>query len=107
MAILVLPVHSNAPNYEFQIDLEGVIFTLEFSYNTRSGRWHMSILDSTAEILYVGDIPILINLALHDQYIIPELPLGRFIAIDETGQNNEATRETFGNEIKLLYEEAI
>lgn len=106
MATLVLPIRSDFKAYDFQIDLEGVIYTLDFGFNTRSGRWYMSIYDQAKENLLIGDIPILINIPLHDQYIDETLPPGRFIALDESGQNLEATDESFGNEIKLFYEES-
>lgn len=106
MATLTIPVRSDVKAYQFQMDLEGIIYTLDFGFNTRSGRWYMSIYNQTAETLLIGDIPILINIPLHDQYIDVDLPPGRFIAIDETGQNKEATVNNFGTEIKLFYEES-
>ena len=106
MATLVLPIRSDFKAYQFQIDLEGVIYTLDFGYNVRSERWYMSIFEQDAETLLVGDIPILINIPLHDQYIKEGLPPGRFIALDETGNNQEATSGNFGTDIKLFYEES-
>ena len=106
MGTLVLPVRSDFTAYQFQVDLEGTIYTLDFGFNNRSERWYMSIFDSTAETLLIGDIPILINIPLADQYIDKRLPLGRFIAVDETGNNGEATIDNFGTDIKLLYQES-
>jgi len=65
----------------------------------------MSIYDQAKENLLIGDIPILINIPLHDQYIDEALPPGRFIAIDESGKNREASVNNFGTEIKLFYQE--
>jgi len=106
MATIILPVRSDFSAYQFQVDLEGAIYTLDFGFNTRSNRWYMSIYDSTGETLLVGDIPILINIPLADQYIDKRLPLGRFIAIDETGNNGNPTINNFGTDIKLLYQES-
>ena len=106
MATLVLPVRSDFPAYQFQVDLEGQIYTLDFGFNTRGGLWYMSIFSSDGETLLIGDIPILINIPLADQYIDKRLPLGRFIAIDETGNNQNPTIDNFGTDIKLLYQEA-
>jgi hypothetical protein len=106
MATLILPVRSDFKAYRFQVDLEGVIYTLDFGYNERSERWCFSIYAQDGETLLLGDIPILINIPLHDQYVTDDLPPGRFIAMDETGQNREATSENFGTEIKLFYQES-
>lgn len=106
MATLVIPVRSDFAAYDFQIDLEGIVYTLDFGFNQRSERWYMSIYDQAKENLLIGDIPILINIPLHDQYIDERLPPGRFIAINETGKNEQATIDNFGSDIKLLYEES-
>lgn len=106
MATLVLPIRSDFKAYDFQIDLEGVIYTLDFGFNTRAGRWYMSIYDQAKENLLIGDIPVLINMPLHDQYIDVELPPGRFIALNETGSNEEAGINNFGSEVKLFYQES-
>ena len=106
MATLVLPVRSDFDAYQFQIDLEGTIYTLDFGYNNRTSRWYMSIFEQDGETLIVGDIPILINIPLHDQYIVEGLPPGRFIAFDETGLKRSPSRLNFGSEIKLFYEES-
>ncbi len=106
MATLVLPARSDFDAYNFQIDLDGTIYTLDFAYNYRSETWYVSIFEQDGETLIVGDIVILINIPLHDQYIDERLPPGRLIAMDETGQNREAGRYNFGSEIKLFYQEA-
>lgn len=106
MATLVLPIRSDFKAYDFQIELEGVIYTLDFGFNTRSQRWYMSIYDQAKENLLIGDIPVLINIPLHDQYIDEALPPGRFIALNETGKYEEANDSNFGSEVKLFYEES-
>lgn len=106
MATLVIPIRSDLQAYKFSIDLEGEIYVLDFGFNTRSGRWYMSIYDSTGETLLVGDIPILINIPLHDQYVDERLPPGRFIALNEADNLSEATVDNFGIDVKLFYEES-
>lgn len=107
MASLIIPVRNDVAAYSFQVDLEGVIYTLDFGYNERESEWYMSIYNSTGETLLVGDIPIQINIPLADQYIDEGLPPGRFIAIDETGKNREPGRNNFGTEIVLIYQESV
>ena len=106
MTTLVLPVRSDFNAYDFQMELESVIYTLDFGFNSRSSRWYMSIYDQSKENLLVGDIPILVSIPLHDQYIDPLLPPGRFIAVNETGTNEQPTRDNFGVDVKLFYQES-
>lgn len=105
MATIVLPVRNDFKRYEFQTGLEGVTYRFSFGYNTRASKWFFNISDVSGNQL-LADIPVLINIPLTDQYINEELPPGRFIAIDETGQNREPGIDNFGTEIKFLYQES-
>jgi len=105
MAFLEIPTNSDSEHFDFEIDLEGVVFTLEFSYNKRRDIWVMTIIDSSENIL-LGNIPLLTNIPLTDQYVDEELPPGRFILLDETGENRDASRNNLGSTIKLYYDEA-
>lgn len=105
MATIQIPVRNDLPAYKFTIDLEGVIYGLDFGFNDRSRLWYMSIYSSSEELI-LGDIPILTNVPLTDQYVIEGLPPGRFVAINETGSKENASIENFGTEVKLLYRES-
>lgn len=105
MATLLLPVRSDFKAYSFQLELETVVYTFFFGYNTRRARWYMRIED-VAGVEILNDIPILVNIPLTDQFRLTGLPPGRFIAIDETGQNRNPTAENFGTDIKLFYQES-
>jgi len=105
MAILEIPVRSDLPAYVFQITLEGTPFTLHFRFNTRLDRWVMDVNDVN-DVSIVSGTPMLTNLPLLDRYRDPRLPLGRFLVLDETGQDRNPSRDGFGEEFKLLYEES-
>lgn len=106
MATIVIPVRSDLPAYKFTIDLEGIIYGLDFGFNARSNLWFMSIYSSADELI-LGDIPILTNVPLTDQYVKEGLPPGRFIAINETGSGENAGLNNLGTEVKLLYRESV
>ena len=106
MAFLEIPTSSDSENFNFEIDLEGTVYTLEFSYNKRRDLWIMSILDASENLL-LGGIPLLTSIPLTDQYVDENLPPGRFILLDETGQNKDAGRNDLGATIKLFYDEAV
>ena len=106
MAIVEIPVRSDLPAYQFGIDLDGVNFKFSFRFNTRMGRWLWDILDTEENPILMG-VPLLVNLDLIGRYKIEELPLGSFICINETGTSNNPGRYDLGNNVKLLYEEAL
>ena len=105
MATIIIPVRNDLPAYKFKIDLEGVMYVLDFGFNDRSKIWYMSILDQS-EKLVIGDLPILVNVPLTDQYVKKGLPPGRFIAIDETGKKQNPKIDNFGSDVKLFYQES-
>jgi len=105
MAILEIPVRSDIPAYNFQITLEGTVFTMHFRYNSRLERWVWDINDiDDAEI--ITGVPLLYGLPLLDRYRDERLPLGRFVVLDETGEKRNPTRDGLGEEFKLLYQES-
>lgn len=106
MATLQIPVDSVDPSYDFQIDLEGVTYTLDFDYNERAQQWQMSILNSTGDALILGSLPLLTDTSLLYQYVgIVELPPGSFFLFDDTNQNRNPNRDNLGTEVNLYYEE--
>jgi len=105
MAILEIPVRSDIPAYSFQITLEGSVFTMHFRYNTRAERWFMDLND-VDDVEIVSGIPLLYGLPLFDRFKYEELPLGRFILLDETGEKRNPTRDGLGEDFKLLYKES-
>ena len=106
MAFLEIPTNSDSEHFDFEIDLEGVVYTLEFSYNKRRDLWNMSIIDLSGNLL-LGNLPLLTDVPLTDQYVDEELPPGRFIMLDETGEQRDAGRNDLGATIKLFYDEAL
>lgn len=105
MTTLVLPVRSDLKAYSFKVELETVIYTLSFAYNTRRGRWYMDLADQSDNDIVTG-VPILVNIPLLDQYIVEGIPPGRFIAIDESGNNKIPGEDDLGNDVKLFYQES-
>jgi len=105
MSIQEMPVRSDFKAYSFQVDLDGITYILRFRFNTRLDRWIMDIADSSDNDILNG-LVVLTNVPLTDQYLSdPNMPQGRFIVIDETGNNKEAGSNDLGNDIKVLYEE--
>lgn len=105
MTTLVLPVRSDFKQYSMKLELELVVYTFTFGYNTRRQRWYMDIADQAGNEILNG-VPVLINIPLCDQYIDLRLPPGRFIAIDKTGNNKIPGEDDLGKDVKIYYEES-
>ena len=105
MADLVIPTRFDLPSYEYQLELEGTLYTFTFNYNRRLDRWFMNIGDEVNNPIVSG-IKIIVNYDLLDRYKNSKLPPGQFIAIDESGENKTPGREDLGNDVKLFYIES-
>lgn len=104
MATIELPVRSDVKAYNFTIELDSFLYTLRFRFNDRSGLWSMDIADSIDGDILNG-VSLLTNIDLIDVNKTL-LPPGRFILIDETGEDRNPGENDLGNDIKLLYQEA-
>ena len=103
--IIELPVRSDVKAYDMQVELDGVVFTLNFRFNFRMGRWLMDI--ATAEgIELINGVVLLTGVNLNDYLVVEGMPPGVFTCEDRTGQNKNAGIEDLGNDVRLLYLEA-
>jgi hypothetical protein len=100
--IVTIPLSNQLPWYTFTIALSGVIFTLRLRYNSRNTRWMMDVADAQNNDIING-ITLLIDTNLLGQYVQPNLPLGMFFVVDNTGQNTQPTLLSFGTTHSLYY----
>lgn len=54
MAVFKLPTSTTAPNYDIEVELDGVVFRLDFNFNSRSGFWYFNVLDEQGIIKRAG-----------------------------------------------------
>jgi len=105
MAILQLDVRSDIPAYQFRQNLDGTVYTLRFRWQSRMCVWIFDILNEQEEPLLVG-MPVLTNSNINRRFLRAGVPPGFFVSADESGQNRNPDRETFGQEVKFFYVEA-
>jgi len=99
---LTLPIQNTFSNFSQEITLDGVSYRFEFTYNTRSFQWAMSIFDIDQNAIVEG-IKLVLEYELLDQYRAYNLPPGELYCIDTTDEVIEITRENFGDAVQLVY----
>lgn len=104
MATVELPVRSDIAAYQFQAELDAIVYTFNFRWNERMNTWFFSI-GNEEQVEILSGIPVQTNVDLKGRFRQAELPQGVFIAYDETGKARNPDRTNFGSEIKFLYEE--
>lgn len=103
MAILELPTRTDLSVYDFTIELDEVVFTYSFFFNTRSNHWYLNILDIDGNPLREG-IKIVSNWPLLVPWTQQGRPAGEMVSASPQ-TDDDPDRETFGTASVLTYDE--
>ncbi len=106
MATFILPTISGEdanPNYQFESDLDGVPFRLDFRFNSRSLTWFMNVRDINGVVIrggiqVVSGWPLLVRMAQISR------PAGEILGVPVAENVDAAGLEQLGDEVALTYE---
>lgn len=87
-----------------RVELEEVTYELTFRWNVRDEHWYMDL--ATGGVTQFHGVKIVHSEDLLATVDYRSVPPGRLIVSDVTGAQRDPDVETFGNEVRLLYEEA-
>jgi len=104
MAIVEIPISSDSGNYNFQTELDGTDYILRFRYNGRSTSWYMDMSTPENAPIIMG-IKIVVGTELLSSFKHLAIPQGIMYAVNLENVNQEPTRNNFGSEIRLVYNE--
>lgn len=106
--MIILPTfQTSSPRYKYHISLDGIIYYLNFNWNTRESAWYMDIANSSETLILAG-IKLVPDYRLLKQYkAIEGLPAGDFLLVDskQDDQNSQVTFDNFGDRYVLMYVE--
>jgi len=105
MAITRLPTSTTLPYYEFEIELDGVEFKLEFRFNGRDDSWYLTILDGEDTILR-GSIRVVNSWVLLRLWAEATRPDGEIISVNQGKVLAPPTLNQLGAEVVLTYLDA-
>ena len=105
MAYLKIPVRSDLPAYEFQIELEKKIYFLSFNWNSRIGKWFMDIKDAD-QLDIIRGVKLLTSWPILYRFKDIRLPLGTFMVVDTANKNADPGVADLGNRHILMYRES-
>lgn len=100
--IAVIPVDTDIPWYFYRISISSTVYTLRLRFNSRMKRWILDIADAQNGSL-ITSLPLLVARNLNSRFVETNLPVGIFFCVDNTGQDNQPTRFSFGLTHSLLY----
>jgi hypothetical protein len=104
MALQEIPLRSDSPAFKFQVTLDTVEYTLQFSWNSRMSRWFFDILTSDGTAILMGQ-PVLVNFALIARFKDVLLPPGRIYFYDTSGLATDPDRFDLGSRVVMYYED--
>jgi len=105
MAIDRLPLTIDVPFYDFEVELDGVEFKLEFRYNDRDNSWYMTVLDTDDTILRAG-IRVVTEWSLLRLWQEASRPAGNIISINQGVVTEPPTLNQLGVDVLLNYVDA-
>lgn len=93
---------TTVPHFDFQVQLDGVTYTLEFRWNTRQSGWFMSIQEEDETPIMSG-IRVVVDLPLGKRSRDERMPSGALIALDTQDQHKDPDYDELGPRVVLLY----
>lgn len=105
MAISILPLTPKLPYYDFDVELDEVLFRLEFRFNGRDDAWYMKVSDLENRILRCG-IKILDEWPLLRRWGTVEAPAGEIVAVNQGSTSGPPTLEELASDVLLHYLDA-
>ncbi len=98
-----IPVEPSVPDQQFTTTLTGIVYDIRVRWNTRDESWYMDVRDKAGVAIQLG-IRLVLGSTLGLASGNPLRPEGRFILIDTSGENREATLDDLGTRVVLQFE---
>ena len=104
MASVIIDTLPGPQPYTQTVELDSTSYLLEFRFNTRDGKWRLSI--TFEDTLLIRNIPLVetTDLTANFRYV-ENLPPGTFQVIDLDGLGRDPDTVTFGDRTLLQYDE--
>lgn len=99
--MLQLPLAS-LPAYNYDIEIESIIYNFTFLYNSKFNFWTMDIRRQDLTPIILG-VKLVLNYNLRYPYAYPDLFTGNLYLIDETNTLERVGIDDLSNKCKLIY----
>ena len=99
---LLIPTRTDGTQaYSQAVQLDGIAFRLDFSWNGRGKYWKVAIYDAAANLLLSKAIRV--GMPLLARYRDPAFPPGEMVANDTSGQDADPGVNDLGARVQLVY----
>lgn len=106
MPYFEIPLRSDVYSYTQKVTISNVVYTLRLKYNLRMDRWVLDLATDDGTDILIG-LPLLPGPPITYRFIDRKanVPEGQFLIVDETEADRTPTKDTLGEDIKLIYVE--
>lgn len=106
MATKIIPLDSTFDHFSISIELDSMVYGMEFKFNSRDQRWYFDLFDSNDNLL-LGSLPAMVSWPLLKQFEYrTDIPKGVLYFLDQNGTEIEPARYELGQRVLMIYEEA-
>lgn len=99
--MVTIPLRSDIPQYDFQVELDGQTYGLNFFWNDRSEAWFMGVSDADGPI--VDGVRVVVGFPLGRRCRDARMPPGTFQAQDTTGAHQDPGLNDLGSRTQIYY----
>lgn len=105
--MLTIPARTDLPDYQMEIALDGLTYSLRLRWNTREQAWYLTLLDETDDpIQDFCNVKVVVNAPIGSRSVDPRRPPGFFVAMDSTNLHTDPGFTDLGDRVQLYYLEA-
>lgn len=99
---VAIPCRPDLTNYDMQIVLDNVSYTLEFQWNFREESWYMRVLTEAGDEIQ-SNIKVVVEWSLGARCVDARWPKGQFVAVDTTLTATNPGIADLGDRVQLWY----
>lgn len=105
MALFTIPVSDTTDPFEEQVELDGLIYDLAFTWNPRDNHWFLTV--GREGVTLLTHVKVVNDQDLLAPYTRTEdLPPGSLQVVDLDDEDKDPCATDFGDRVVLRYEEA-
>lgn len=98
----LLPLYPSIPSYRIGTVIDGAQYTLDVRWNEREEAWYMDLLTARAEPIKQS-MKLALGVLLGNRHLDERSPVGKFIAVDLSGEAREATFDDLGERVAVYF----
>lgn len=104
---VIVPCRTDYPDYQFQVVLDDVTFTLRFRWSSRESFWYVDVMQEDLTPIRMG-VKVTVNTPLDIWDLTdPARPAGILMAVNTSQRHDEAGYQDLGGRVVLYYISAL